>query len=67
MTYIQVQQLATDNLFQNRVISCMWNQALTYQTDADAPSAAMAQAILRGPTPASTEHGEHDRRIPRFG
>jgi hypothetical protein len=52
MTYTQVQQLATDTTFQNRVAACMWNQALTYQNDADAPSAAMAQAILRGSTPA---------------
>lgn len=52
MTYIQVQQLAVDISFQNRVSSCMMNQALTYQTNADAATAAMAQAIMKGPTPA---------------
>jgi hypothetical protein len=52
MSYTQVQQLAVDASFQSRVAACMWNQALTYQTNSDASSAAMAQAILRGPTPA---------------
>lgn len=53
MTYIQVQQLAADITFQSRVISCMWNQALTYQDDVDVTNAAMAQAVLRGSSPAS--------------
>lgn len=52
MTYTQVQQLATDPSFQNRVAACMWNQALTYQNDTDTATATMAQAILRGSTPA---------------
>jgi hypothetical protein len=52
MSYTQVQQLATDIAFQNRVAACMWNQAPTYQNDADPPSAAMAQGIMRGNTPA---------------
>jgi hypothetical protein len=48
MTYDLVYQLAMDQGFQNRVRSCMYEQAQTYQGSTDPATVALAKDVLRG-------------------
>jgi hypothetical protein len=48
LTYNFVYQLASDQTFNSRVRSCMYEQAQTYQSSADAASVVLANDVLRG-------------------
>lgn len=52
MAYSLAYELSTDQAFSSRVRSCMYEQALTYQTNADPAQANLARDVLRGSSAA---------------
>jgi hypothetical protein len=48
LTYELVYQLSIDPAFNNRVRSCMYEQAQTYQSNPDPATAALAKDVMRG-------------------